>query len=123
MLTGTPPTIYGDGTQTRDYVHVSDVVRGFLAAAAAPPGTWNIGTGTEASVLDLADLIARAADRAVRPEFSPPRAGELQRSVLAVGRAARDLGWRAETRLADGIGDVYRWMRPAPVRAALPVAG
>ncbi len=125
VLTGTPPTIYGDGTQTRDYVHVSDVVRGFLAAAADPrPGTWNIGTGTEASVLDLADLIARAADRAVRPEFSPPRAGELQRSVLAVGRAARDLGWRAETRLADGIGDVYRWIEAgAPVRAALPVAG
>jgi UDP-glucose 4-epimerase len=122
VLTGTPPTVYGDGTQTRDYVHVRDVVRGFLAAAAAPgPGTWNIGTGTEVSVLGLVQIIAAAAGRPVRLEFMPPRAGELQRSVLDVGRAARDLGWTAETRLADGIRDVYTWIEAgAPARAALP---
>jgi UDP-glucose 4-epimerase len=124
VLTGTPPTVYGDGTQTRDYVHVRDVVRGFLAAAAAPgPGTWNIGTGTEVSVLGLVQIIAAAAGRPVRLEFMPPRAGELQRSVLDVGRAARDLGWTAETRLADGIKDVYTWIEAgAPARAALPAA-
>ena len=124
VLTGTPPTVYGDGTQTRDYVHVRDVVRGFLAAAAAPgPGTWNIGTGTEVSVLGLVQIIAAAAGRPVRLEFMPPRAGELQRSVLDVGRAARDLGWTAETRLADGIRDVYTWIEAgAPARAALPAA-
>lgn len=122
VLTRTPPTIYGDGTQTRDYVHVGDVVRAFLAAAAdRRGGIWNIGTGTEVSVLDLVEIIAGAAGRTVRPEFSPPRPGELQRSVLAVGRAARDLGWRAETGLADGIGDVYRWIEAgAAVRAAVP---
>ncbi len=124
VLTGTPPTVYGDGTQTRDYVHVRDVVRGFLAAAAAPgPGTWNIGTGTEVSVLGLVQIIAAAAGRPVRLEFMPPRAGELQRSVLDVGRAARDLGWTAETRLADGIKDVYTWIEAgAAARAALPAA-
>ncbi len=124
VLTGTPPTVYGDGTQTRDYVHVRDVVRGFLAAAAVPgPGTWNIGTGTEVSVLGLAHIIAAAAGRPVRLEFRPPRAGELQRSALDVGRAARDLGWTAETGLADGIRDVYSWIEAgAPARAALPAA-
>ncbi len=124
VLTGTPPTVYGDGTQTRDYVHVRDVVRGFLAAAAVPgPGTWNIGTGTEVSVLGLAHLIAAAAGRPGRLEFRPPRAGELQRSALDVGRAARDLGWTAETGLADGIRDVYSWIEAgAPARAALPAA-
>jgi len=124
VLTGTRPTIYGDGTQTRDYVHVRDVVRGFLAAAADHrPGIWNIGTGTEVSVLDLLEIIAGAAGRTVRPQFSPPRAGELQRSVLAVGRAARDLGWTVEMALADGIRDVYGWIEAgAAVRAALPAA-
>ncbi len=124
VLTGTPPTVYGDGTQTRDYVHVRDVVRGFLAAAAVPgPGTWNIGTGTEVSVLGLVHIIAAAAGRPVRLEFRPPRAGELQRSVLDVGRAARDLGWTADTGLADGIRDVYTWIEAgAPARAALPAA-
>jgi UDP-glucose 4-epimerase len=124
VLTGTPPTVYGDGTQTRDYVHVRDVVRGFLAAAADPrPGTWNIGTGTEVSVLGLVQIITAAAGRTVRVEFRPPRAGELQRSVLDVGRAARDLGWTAETGLADGIRDVYRWIEAgAPAHAALPAA-
>jgi len=122
VLTGRPPTVYGDGTQTRDYVHVRDVVRGFVAAADDPrPGTWNIGTGTEVSVLGLVQIIAAAAGRPVRVEFRPPRAGELQRSVLAVGRAARELGWTAETGLAEGIGDVYRWIEAgAPARAALP---
>jgi UDP-glucose 4-epimerase len=122
VLTGNPPTVYGDGTQTRDYVHVRDVVRGFLAAAANQhPGTWNIGTGAEVSVLDLVQIIAGTAGRTVRPEFRPPRAGELQRSVLDVGRAARDLGWSAETGLADGIRDVYGWIDAgAPARTALP---
>jgi len=124
VLTGTPPTVYGDGTQTRDYVHVRDVVRGFLAAAADPcPGTWNIGTGTEVSVLGLVQIISAAAGQPVRVEFRPPRAGELQRSVLDVGRAARDLGWSAETGLVDGIRDVYRWIEAgAPAHAALPAA-
>ena len=118
-LEGRAPTIYGDGTQTRDYVYVGDVVRGFLAAADhSAAGTWNIGTGTETSVLDLVQVVAAAAGRPVDPQFSPPRAGELQRSTLAVGRAARDLGWTTQTALADGISRVFRWIEAgAPDRA------
>jgi len=125
LLTGQPPTIYGDGTQTRDYVYVGDVVRAFLAAAAHPhPGVWNIGTGREVSVLHLVQIISGSAGREVRPRFSPPRAGELQRSVLAAGRAARDLGWTAQTGLADGIGAVWRWIEAgAPVRASGELPG
>jgi UDP-glucose 4-epimerase len=119
-ISGEAPTIYGDGTQTRDYVYIGDVVSGFLAAADDErPGTWNIGTGVEISVLELVQIIAGAAERAVHPQFGPPRAGELQRSGLAVSRAARDLGWTAETGLADGVSKVYRWMEAgAPDRAA-----
>src|SRR5215831_7724957 len=87
-LGGQRPTIYGDGTQTRDYVYVGDVVAAFLAAAdRGRPGTWNIGTGLEVSVLDLVEIIAGIAGRELTPVFAPPRPGELARSVLAVGRA------------------------------------
>ena len=120
VLSGQPPVIYGDGTQTRDYVYVGDVVRAFLAAAARPQaGLWNIGTGREVSVLDLVQIIADTAGRTVPPRFSPARAGELQRSVLAAGRAGQDLGWQAETALADGIASVCGWIGAgAPARAA-----
>ena len=74
-------------------------------------------------MLGLVQIIAAAAGQPVRVEFKPPRAGELQRSVLDVGRAARDLGWAAETGLVDGIRDVYRWIEAgAPADTALPAA-
>jgi UDP-glucose 4-epimerase len=113
------PTIYGDGTQTRDYVYVGDVVAAFLAAASrAQPGTWNIGTAVEVSVLDLRQIIAGVAGCELSPVFAPPRPGELTRSVLAVDRAARELGWRAVTPLTDGIRRVYQWIAAgAPERA------
>ena len=114
------PTIYGDGTQTRDYVYVGDVVAAFLAAAdRGRPGTWNIGTGLEVSVLDLVEIIAGIAGREMTPVFAPARPGELARSVLAVDRAAGELGWRAGTPLAEGIRRVYQWIRAgAPDRVS-----
>jgi UDP-glucose 4-epimerase len=118
-LAGQRPTIYGDGTQTRDYVYVGDAVTAFLAAAdSGRPGTWNIGSGTEISVLDLAAIIAAAAGRPVEPEFAPPRPGELQRTALAADLARLDLGWSPVTSLADGVRTVYRWIEAgAPDRA------
>lgn len=111
MLAGRAPTIYGDGTQTRDFVYVGDVVTAFLAAAETDaPGTWNIGTGVETSVLDLAALIAKVAGRDVEPGFASARVGELQRSVLSVDLARRDLGWTAATPLAAGVREVCRWI-------------
>ena len=119
VLAGRQPTIYGDGKQTRDYVYVGDVVTAFLAAAdAGRPGTWNIGTGIETTVLDLAATIGEAAGRAVEPEFAAERPGELPRSALAVDLARQDLGWSAATPLADGVRAVYRWIESGtPYRA------
>jgi UDP-glucose 4-epimerase len=112
-------TVYGNGTQTRDYAYVGDVVAAFLAAAEVDrPGIWNIGTGLEISVLDLVQIVARVAGRPLRPKFSPARRGELQCSVLSVSKAFRDLGWRAPTCLAEGIGSVCRW-----IEAGLPDRG
>ncbi len=118
-LAGERPVVYGDGQQTRDYVYVGDAVGAFLAAADGPrPGTWNIGTGIEVSVLDLARVIGQVAGHELDPVFAPARPGELLRGALAPERARRDLGWAPTTSLADGIGRVYRWIQAgSPERA------
>jgi UDP-glucose 4-epimerase len=108
---GERPTVYGDGRQTRDYVYVQDVAGAFLAAARTDrPGVWNIGTGRETSVLDLIDLVGKAAGKPQDPEFAPARAGEVLRSALAVDLVRADLGWSARTELAAGVTEVYRWV-------------
>jgi UDP-glucose 4-epimerase len=106
------PVIYGDGTQTRDYVYVGDVAAAFLAAADSPhAGVWNIGTGVETGILTLADVIGQVAGRRIEPEFGPARPGELQRSALDVTRAAGQLGWKAATSLSEGVASVYAWVQ------------
>jgi UDP-glucose 4-epimerase len=116
---GERPTVFGDGTQTRDYVYVGDVAAAFVAAAGTDrAGVWNIGTGEETSVLKLIELIGEAAGRSVDPEFAPARPGELQRSALAADAAVRDLGWTPRTSVADGVRAVYRWVESgSPDRA------
>jgi UDP-glucose 4-epimerase len=105
LRAGERPTVYGDGRQTRDYIYVGDVIGAALAAAGSEAsGPINIGTGIET---DLLELVARLGglDGAggFEPEFAPPRAGEVQRISLDAGRAEHELGWRAETSLADGL--------------------
>jgi len=107
-----PLTIYGDGKQTRDYIYVADCVAAFQAAAAhEKAGIWNIGTGIEATVLDLAALVARLTGGRNEPTFAPARKGELSRSALTWERAAQDLGWRPATSLADGVQAVISWFK------------
>jgi UDP-glucose 4-epimerase len=92
VLDGTPPRVYGDGRQTRDYVYVGDVVRAFLAAETGPAGeTVNIGTGAESSVLDIIDALGWDGEI----EFAPHRAGELDRSCLDPSKAERVFGGRS----------------------------
>jgi len=118
-LAGERPTIYGDGLQTRDYVYVGDAVGAFLAAAdSGRPGTWNIGSGTEVSVLELIRVVAAVAGHAIEPVFAPARPGELLRGALASDRALRDLGWAAVTPLDEGVAKAYRWIEAGtPERA------
>ncbi len=119
VLAGERPVIYGDGTQTRDYLYAGDAVAAFLAAAdQGRPGIWNFGTGVETSVIGLARLIGSAAGTDVDPEFAPARPGELQRSALAAEQARRDLGWAPAVPLAEGVRRVYRWIEAgAPERS------
>jgi UDP-glucose 4-epimerase len=108
---GGTPTIYGDGRQTRDYVYVGDVVAAVLAAAQhSGGGVFNVGTGSEASVVELYDAIQRAAGTARDACFAEARLGELQRSVLDVSLAARELGWRPEHSLDEGLAETWAWI-------------
>jgi UDP-glucose 4-epimerase len=110
-LRGERLVIYGDGRQTRDFVYVSDVVDAFLTAAdCGMPGTWNIGTGVEVSVLDLAAVISEISGRPFDPEFAPSRVGELERSAVSAELARRVLGWCPVITPAEGVRAVYRWI-------------
>lgn len=112
-------TVYGDGSQTRDYVYAGDVARANLLAADAPmpqgdgtidPWGVNIGTGVETSVTGLAKSLMSATGRSVPIEHAPPRAGELQRSSLKIDKALSTLGWRPEVDLEEGLRRTYDWI-------------
>jgi UDP-glucose 4-epimerase len=102
---GKRPTIFGDGTQTRDYIYVGDVVAAALAAAeSGANGPINIGSGIETDVLTLARQLAEIdGNENFEPELAPPRPGEVRQIALDAGLAERELGWRAETSVADGL--------------------
>ena len=102
LAAGEPPQIFGDGSQTRDYVYAGDVASAALMAAGKA-GVFNIGTGIETSVLELYELCRRVAGSDLEAEHADARLGELQRSVLDVTRADRELGWRPEVGLEEGL--------------------
>jgi UDP-glucose 4-epimerase len=103
MGAGEETLVYGDGLQSRDFVHVSDVARSLLAAVGAKPGVYNIGTGVDTNIVDLHALCRRATGTEGEPTFADPRPGEILRSVLDPSAAARELGWRAEVDLEEGL--------------------
>jgi UDP-glucose 4-epimerase len=108
---GERPTIYGTGTQTRDYVYVGDVVDGLLAALDRPDarGEYNIGTGAASSVLDIAAALAPHAHAGFEPRFADARTGEIERSCLDVTRAREELGFSARVDLAEGLRRTVAW--------------
>ncbi len=119
LVAGKPVTVYGDGTQTRDYVYVDDVVDAFVRAATRGEGlVCNIGTGREVSVNELYATMAEVAGSDHAPVHAPPRPGELRRNALDPTRARIHLGWRSWTTLADGTRAVLEHVRastsPAP---------
>jgi UDP-glucose 4-epimerase len=103
LAAGEPTTIFGDGTITRDFVHVDDVVRALLLAAEHGGGVFNVGTGVETTVAHLHTLCERAVGVDAPPALGPPRAGDALRSVLDTTKARDELGFTADVALADGI--------------------
>ena len=102
---GQPCFVYGDGEQTRDFVFVGDVAEAVVRAVERPSvaGVFNISTGVETSVNRIVAELRRAMGTPFVVEYAAPRAGEQRRSVLDPALAARQLGWKATTSLADGL--------------------
>lgn len=104
LCNGEPARVFGDGGQTRDFLFVGDAVGAMLLAAApGEPGTLNVGTGTETSVLELGRRLAELRGARFDPVHAPARAGEVRRSALDPGRAFETLGWRPEVSLEEGL--------------------
>lgn len=111
ILEGKPLTVFGEGTQTRDYVYVADVARANVAAATgrlARPAqldlrAFNIGTSRQTTVLELANGLRRAAGSDVPVQHAPVRPGEQQRSAVVIDKAARELTWQPNVDLDEGL--------------------
>ena len=112
LLARERPVIFGDGSQTRDFVYVDDVVDAFVRASDTGGGlTVNIGTGVETSVQQLFDAMARMTGLEERARYAPPRPGELARSSLDPGRAEIHLGWKPWTDVDTGLGRTIEFFR------------
>jgi UDP-glucose 4-epimerase len=108
LYRGETPTVFGDGTQTRDYIYVGDVASAFaLCAESGRRGTYNVGTGRESSVIDLLAVLQDLAPAAMEPEFKPLRPGELTRSALDSTRLREALGWEPRVALDEGLKLTY----------------
>jgi UDP-glucose 4-epimerase len=112
LLENQPATIFSDGEQTRDYVYVGDVVRANVAAVTSTvTGPINIGTGIETSVNRLYGILAAVAESNRPAAYAAARPGEQTRSVIAATRAGRELGWRPEVTLEEGLRRTYRFFQ------------
>ena len=106
------PTIYGDGEQTRDYIYVKDVVSALIKASKIEENHFlNIGTGIETSVNDLANSMKIQFKSEINPIYKPAREGELNRSVLNNTKAKKELNWKPNYSLDDGMKQVFNWLR------------
>ena len=115
FLRGEQPTIFGDGTKTRDYVFVSDVVSASIAALgdAGDNGTYNIARGIGVSDYEMFDTVAAAADSSMQPKYAPVRPGEAEHVSLDPTKAHEILSWHPRVSLSEGIAQVIEHCRQA----------
>lgn len=111
---GTPPLILGDGLQTMDFVHVADIARANILAAEADvtDDVFNVASGTETNLRDLAKLLGEVMKSDLAPEFGPARkVNAVSRRLADTGTAADRLSFRTEISLRDGLRDLVEWWR------------
>lgn len=121
LLAGEAPVINGDGLQTRDYVHVSDVVRANLAAVGRPGfALYNVGTGVETSVVELYRLLRQAVGSDLEARHGPAKEGEQRRSAIDPGRLLRELGVPPPLPLAEGLRRTAGWFRRRAAESGAP---
>ena len=112
LLNGQAPVIFGDGTQTRDFVHVHDIVRGICLALdrSCPSGAYNVGTGSATSILELAGRLAEALGFTgkIRPS-GRVRAGDVRHCVADIEKIEESLGFSPQVILETGLRDLVEW--------------
>lgn len=110
LLEGDRPVIYGDGSQSRDYVFVEDVTDACVRAASYSGGSYlNIGTGVETTVRDLFSLLRELTGSDLEPIYADERSGDVARSALDASMAAKAIGWRPWTSLEKGLQLTVDW--------------
>jgi dTDP-L-rhamnose 4-epimerase len=115
LLNNNPPLIFEDGRQSRDFVHVSDIVQANLLAMEkdeADYGVFNVGTGRPTTIRQVAETLARALDKQIRPELvSKFRAGDIRHCVADVAKARRLLGHEPQVSFEQGMNELSEWVR------------
>jgi UDP-glucose 4-epimerase len=106
LYTDQAPKLFGHGTPTRDYVYVGDVVSALLAASGRS-GTYNVATGVETDVATVWSELSKAAGKQIEPQLADLRPGELTHSRLDISLAERELGWRPEVPISEGLRLTY----------------
>jgi len=103
-----PPVVHGDGSQTRDFVHVSDIVRANLLAATtdATGEAYNVGTGTSVTIHELAERLVSLSDTGLSVEFGPERTGDIQDSEADISKARAELGYDPQVDLTEGLAEL-----------------
>lgn len=106
-------TIFGDGKQTRDFIYAGDIASGIIAAMTTDKANtvYNLSNQTETSLLDLVELMAKAAGKEIKPKFADPREGDINRSMLCNEKALQNLGWKPEMDLAEGLARTVAYFK------------
>lgn len=104
-------TIFGDGTQTRDFVYAGDIAAGIRGALMTPAANavYNLSTGSQTNLRTLVELLSEAAGHKIVPQYGPERPGDIYKSALDNGQAKQHLGWQPEVSLAEGLRRTYRY--------------
>jgi UDP-glucose 4-epimerase len=114
LLRGEPPTVYGDGLQSRDFTYVSNVVQANLLAATAPGvagRVFNVACGQQHTLLDLIAVLNGILDIQIQPVHTAPRVGDVRHSLADVTAAQEALGYRTEADLHEGLRRTVAWYR------------
>ena len=112
LLTGKQPTIFGDGSKTRDYCYVADIVdANVLAMSSEQTGTYNLGRGIEITDLEVFETVQEAVGSRIEPQYASVRPGEVEHIALDAGKAERELGWRWKVDLTEGIAEAVEYYR------------
>ena len=110
-ISGESLTVWGNGSNTRDYVYIEDVVDAFMKAIeySGKVRTFNIGSGIGSSTLDIVSEVSELTNKEIKVDFSPSRATDPPANVLDVGLAKSELNWEAKTSLRDGVQSSISW--------------